>query len=332
MPGTKRLGHTGAELSREAKKRLDWIDWYRKNGENGRLACRHFHITPDTLYRWLHRYNPKDLTTLDDLGHRPRRVRQPRWDPGLVQAVQRLREGHPRWGKDKLVCLLRDAGRTVSTSMVGRILAALKARGVLKEPLSARISAQRRQRQRTWATRKPKEYKPKEPGDLVEVDTMDIRPIPGEVFKQFTARDVISRWDVLGLYRQASAFNAAAFLEELQRMPFPIRAIQVDGGSEFQADFEEECQRRGLPLYVLPPRSPKLNGHVERANRTHTEEFYDLYDGELALPLMRKALRAHEDEYNRLRPHQALRYLTPWAYLQQRTAASRAEGVPALGP
>jgi hypothetical protein len=29
---------------------------------------------------------------------------------------------------------------------------------------------------------------------------------------------------------------------------------------------------QGSHLFVLPPRSPKLNGHVERAHRTHTEE------------------------------------------------------------
>jgi hypothetical protein len=59
-------------------------------------------------------------------------------------------------------------------------------------------------------------------------------------------------------------------------MPFAIRAIQVDGGSEFHAAFEAECQRRALRLFVLPPRSPKLNGAVERAQRTHREEFYEL--------------------------------------------------------
>jgi len=61
-------------------------------------------------------------------------------------------------------------------------------------------------------------------------------------------------------------------------MPFPIRALQVDGGSEFAAESEAVCQQRGLRLFVLPPRSPKLNGAVERANRTHTEEFYQLLD------------------------------------------------------
>jgi len=50
----------------------------------------------------------------------------------------------------------------------------------------------------------------------------------------------------------------------------------VDGGSEFAADFEQACQQCGLRLFVLPPRSPKLNGAVERAQRTHTEEFYQV--------------------------------------------------------
>ena len=40
------------------------------------------------------------------------------------------------------------------------------------------------------------------------------------------------------------------------------------------------CTRSGG---LLPPRSPKLNGHVERGQRTHTEEFYELYDGELEM-------------------------------------------------
>ena len=113
-----------------------------------------------------------------------------------------------------------------------------------------------------------------EPGDLVQVDTLDVRPLPGVILKHFTARDVVSRWDVVEVRTRATANTATDFLSTLQaRMPFPVRAIQVDGGSEFQAGFEQACQERGLRLFVLPPRSPKLNGAVERAQRTHTEEF-----------------------------------------------------------
>ena len=115
-----------------------------------------------------------------------------------------------------------------------------------------------------------------QPGDLVQVDTLDVRPVPGVVLKHFTARDIVSRWDVLEARTRATAATAAGFLDRLvARMPFPVRAIQVDGGSEFQAVFEEACQARGIRLFVLPPRSPKLNGCVER-ERTHTEEFYEV--------------------------------------------------------
>ena len=55
-------------------------------------------------------------------------------------AVLHLREQYPRWGKDKLVVMIRDRGWQVSTSMVGRILSSLKARGVLREPLRSTIS------------------------------------------------------------------------------------------------------------------------------------------------------------------------------------------------
>ena len=124
---------------------------------------------------------------------------------------------------------------------------------------------------------KPKGYAVDQPGDLVQVDTLDVRPVPGVLLKHFTARDIVSRWDVLEAHTRATATASAGFLDRLvARMPFPVRAIQVDGGPEFQAAFEESCQVRGIRLFVLPPRSPKLNGCVERAQRTHTEEFYEV--------------------------------------------------------
>ena len=66
---------------------------------------------------------------------------------------------------------------------------------------------------------------------------------------------------------------------------------------------------------MLPPRSPKLNGHVERAQRTHTEEFYELYDGELEIEPLNQALLDWERVYNTIRPHHSLDGLTPEEYL-----------------
>jgi transposase InsO family protein len=201
--------------------------------------------------------------------------------------------------------------------MVGRILRRLKDRGVLREaPLHA-VSVRKRLPPRPYAIRKPKEYTATVPGDIVQVDTLDIRPLPGTVIKHLTARDVVSRWDVLEAHSRATSFTAARFLDAIEaRMPFAVKAIQVDGGSEFQAQFEMECQRRSIRLFVLPPRSPKLNGHVERAQRTHTEEFYEVTDCSFELADLTTALREWERVYNTVRPHQSLGYLTPKEYLQ----------------
>ena len=241
----------------------------------------------------------------------------PTWSPELVEAVQKLREQYPRWGKDKLVILIGEQGFVPSASTVGRILRRLKDRGVLREPLSRARPVRKRGPKRPYAARKPRGYEAKEPGDIVEVDTLDIRPLPGVVLKQLTARDIVSRWDVIEVHSRATANMAAGFLDSLEaRMPFPIRAIQVDGGSEFMGQFEKECQRRKILLFVLPPRSPKLNGHVERANRTHSEEFYEVVDSDFTVADLTPKLLEWEQVYNTVRPHQALGYLTPLQFLQ----------------
>ncbi len=167
-------------------------------------------------------------------------------------------------------------------------------------------------RVRPCATRKPKDHTATQPGQLVEVDTMEPRPLPGVVRHQFTAVDVVSRASVVGVRAWATAGTATAFLTELlDRMPFPVQAIQVDGGSEFMAGFEAACQERGLALYELPPPSPTLNGHVERANGTARREFWECSAGDLDLPPRHAAFRGWEQEYNHQRPHQALDYRTP---------------------
>jgi putative transposase len=320
VPGARRLARLCTDLSKRARQRLKWFDYYRKHGGNASLTCRYFGISRETFYRWKRRYDPKNLRTLEDRSCRPKRCRRREYTVELVEAVLRIRTQYPRWGKDKLVVLLRREGYETSASTVGRILTGLKERGVLVEPVWRSVSKRKGRRKRRWyAVRKPKGYEVEEPGDLVQVDTVHVRPLPGKVFKQFTARDVISKWDVCGISSRATAKATAQFLDELEeRTPFPIRAIQVDGGSEFKADFEEECAKRRILLFELPPRSPKLNGCVERANRTHKEEFYEVYPMTYTVAGIRTAQRRWEKVYNTIRPHQALGYLTPLEYLEQK--------------
>ena len=317
--------HPPPTLSRGAKQRLRWFDYQTKHG-NVSLTCRHFGISRETYYYWKRRYDPRDPRTLEARASRPRVPRARTWTDEPVVAVQRLREQPPRWGKDKLQRLLAQEGLALSVSMVGRILSSLRARGQLPEP-RGRISARKRPPSRPHAQRKPKDYQPTAPGDLVEVDTLDVRPCPGTSLKQFTAIDVVGRQCVLELASAATATLATRVLAALDRFPFPVRAVPIDGGSEFKGAFEAACQERGLPLYMLPPRSPKLNRHVERSQRTHTEEFWECTATPPQLAALRPALQEWERVYNIVRPHQALGYLTPqqfWEAYQREPQAALA--------
>lgn len=313
--------HGPIELSPKAADRLRWLKAWRALTQRGlasQKAAEALRLPRSTLYRWERRLKAEGLRGLEDRSRKPKRMRQRQWGAELAMQVRRLRETCHGWGKDKLAPLLWEDGESVSISTVGRILKHLKGRGLLREPHRAPIRLAHRPWKRPYAVRKPKDYAVSEPGDLVQVDTVEVRPLPGVVVKQYTARDMISRWDVLEVHSRATAGTAKGFLERLmERMPFAVKAIQVDGGSEFQAEFEQACAERGVRLFVLPPHSPKLNGHVERAQRTHKEEFYAYYDGALDLRSLNQALRRWERVYNTIRPHHSLGRKPPARYLQE---------------
>jgi putative transposase len=313
--------HRSVALSAAADQRMQKLKLWevlKQKGIKDLQISQLLRVSRASLYRWRSRLREKGPKGLEAKSRRPHRIRKPAWSSELVECVQELREEYPRWGKDKLKVLLGRMGWTTSSSSVGRILVDLKRRGVLHEPPRGLVKYKKRRPSRKYAIRKPKDYPVEQPGDLVQVDTLDVHPLDAAAVKHFTARDFISRWDVLEAHQRATAHTAAEFLDTLlARMPFRVKAIQVDGGSEYRAEFEDACQRLGLKLFALPPHSPKLNGRVERAHRTHLEEFYAVIPDSAQLDKLNIALYKWERIYNQIRPHQALDYLTPAEYIQK---------------
>lgn len=305
-----------AAVSSEADFRRRCVQ--HANRTSVQAAASAFQVPVSTIYRWRTRYRPDDPTSLEPRSRRPRTPRKHQWTAAQEQAVRDLRQRHPRMGKLPLQVLLRTQGIALSASMIGRILASLKRRNLLREPHAVKV--RKAKPKRPYATRVPKDKRnPKVPGDLIQLDTMHLTPLPGVERRQFTAIDVVSRVAVVGVRSRATAGTAKEFLDDLiQRMPFPVKAIQVDGGSEFMAEFELACQAKQIALYVLPPRSPKLNGRVERLNGTSRREFWECYDGDLDLPSLQTALQEWACFYNTERPHQALGYATPSAFLSSK--------------
>lgn len=94
-----------------------------------------------------------------------------------------------------------------------------------------------------------------------------------------------------------------------------------------QSIFEEACQKLDIRLLVLSPGSPKLKGQVERANRRHAEEFYEVTDAEFDIPNLNPALLQWEQIHNTVRPCQVINYLTPHRYLMSKYSINGKEKV-----
>ena len=300
----------------EAARRRDAVARWRQaraNGLTAEQAARAVGVARANLYRWDKRPEPQS--------RRPHVLRRPAWPPALVIAVERLRADNPMWGKRKLAVLLRRQGVQVSVSTVGRILKKLMNKGLVtpvptlrRKPGGRRFRFNAGQR---YARRLPKGLKPKKPGEIVQIDTLFINIAPDKAIKHFTAYDPVAKWTVGRVARFARAGAAKALLNKLiAEAPFPIQGIQVDGGSEFKAEFEQACAEKGLALFLLPPKRPQLNGAVERAQGSWRYEFYQTYDLPERLEELQPLVDAFAHRFNHMRPHQALGDRTPAEYLQ----------------
>src|SRR4030042_820931 len=228
MPGSEYIRSLVRQgtISRGASKRLQWFDFYER-GDNARRPCRYFGISAQTFYRWKARFDPFDLTTLEEESRRPHAVRQPQTPLRVIERILALREEHPRWSRDKLAVLLQKEGIQVSGSTVGRVMARLRARGVLVEPENVRQAklARKTRRKPPSAGRRPKGYKVEGPGDLVQVDTLQVRLLPDERRFQFRAHDVISKRAGLRVFKRQTSGGAAEFLTHFKmKVPFRTQA------------------------------------------------------------------------------------------------------------
>jgi hypothetical protein len=190
---------------------------------------------------------------------RPLNLNKPRWTDPQKQLVLKIRRNNPTYGKAKITVILARHGQTLSESTVGRILTQLKAKGLVTLSGTAVRAKPKRNFQKGHA--KPwqyKDYKRMALGEPIQIDHMTVRK-NGITFKSFKAWERRSK-AVLSqiMYSNAKSPSAKGFLEELiAYLPFFIRSIQVDGGSEFRDASEQACAHFESPRIVLPPRQPQ---------------------------------------------------------------------------
>jgi transposase InsO family protein len=156
------------------------------------------------------------------------------------------------------------------------------------------------------------------PGHRVQIDVKFIQPLAGapkpRKYYQFTAIDDCTRLRVLCIYDRCNQQTAIQFLDYLlERLPFRVEVIQTDNGVEFGASFHWQVLDKGAGHVYIKPRTPRLNGKVERSHRIDAEEFYRLLVGVVIddTQVFNDKLQEWEDFYNYHRPHGGLDGQTP---------------------
>ena len=315
-----RLGHRWEMTRKDAQERLKILRFFAKHG----LAATRdaFGVSRRTRYRWkaalkAQGSNPAALAAKSCA---PRRRRQAQTDLRLVAEIRRLRSHYPKLGKTKLHVLLapwcQQHGMALpSVSTIGRIIA----RAPDKMRFApARIDARGRSKP---LRRQPKPRKPKgaatAPLECLATDTIE-RIRDGLRRYLVTFIDPASRLAFAFAIPSKSARHTQAALQAtLALLPAQPQVLLSDNGSEFEAGFAQTCQAHGIQRWYTYPKTPKMNAHAERFNRTLQESFVDYHEDLLFtdLALFNQKLADWLLFYNTQRPHYRLGQQSPLSFL-----------------
>lgn len=316
IPGTRRFVSLSTEApSPAAQHRYDVVRWYEEHGRLIRLAARHFGHSPDTVSRWVRALDDRGMRGLEDRSRRPKHVRRPTTPVDTVVRIGELRERYPRWGREKLRVLLLREGIDVSAKTIDRTLGRLRARGLLHEPPMVRKAAQARARM-AQRPRRPAGLVVDRPGFL-QLDSQQLRLGSKAIFT-FAAVDFLTRKRVVAASSRLTSAAGARFLARVQeRFPFPVWAVQCDGGHEFRGEFALAAAAAGVAQFTNRPNYPQGNGRVERSFLTDDQEFHEVEELASTADGLERQLATWNKVYEEIRPHQSLGYLTPNEFYAQ---------------
>ena len=306
---------------KEAERRLRILIFWEKHGDIP--ATEAFGVPRRTLYRWQAslRSAGGKLNGLDKKSTAPHRRRTRRISSELETKIITLRRDHHRLGKKKVATIC-----TISESKAGRILSDIKKRGLLPQYLHVRANGKTGRIHARMPRKIMRVRRPKEKHGL-EIDTV-VRFVGSTKRYIYTAIDIERKFAFGGTYTRHSSETAADFLTKLIEVaPFKIREIQTDNGSEFAHLFHDACERLGIRHYHTYPRCPKMNGTVERFNRTLSEDFIQHH-----YPLLRDDVDQFNELlidwliwYNTERPHESLGMLSPLQYIVRTLTARKCQ-------
>ena len=291
---------------REIQRKLKILKQAEETRHVGR-TCRYFGIGRASFYRWKaarEKHGEAALVREKPIPKNPKN----RTPPEIVEKVLHLRKTY-HLGPMRIVWYLaRYHDIKISGAGVSRIL---KRNGLSRLPRGTRL-------RKVHTTR----YQQQVPGHQIQVDVkfLIFRGKDGKPIKryQYTAIDDATRVRALKVYNRHNQANAILFIDYvIKNFPFRLREVRTDSGYEFQAQFHWHVEDKGICHAYIKPRSPQLNGKVERSHRTDKEEFYQLLTYKDNVDLEQKL--AHWERFHNLsRPHGAFDGKAPYEILREK--------------
>jgi transposase InsO family protein len=268
-------------------------------------ACREFNVPRSSFYRWKQTYEHEGRAGLARKKpiayHHPRKTA-----PEVVEKILELRSTYQIGALRIAFYLERYHGIKISESTVTRVL---RTHGMSVLPKTAPKRALHTKR-----------YAKTVPGHHVQVDVKFLRLLDkaGKAVRryQYTAIDDATRIRALQIFSKHNQECAIQFMDYvIEKFPFRISTVRTDRGHEFQARFHWHVEDQGIQHVYIKPRTPRLNGKVERSHRTDQTEFYQLLTYTDDVDLITK-LEAWENFYNYDRPHLSLHGRTPYEVMR----------------
>lgn len=308
-------------LNEVASERLRIIKYYKNYGEVATKEA--FGVGRKTIYVWRKRLSLSQgkITSLVPTSTKPINVRGMETDPKIVTFIKNLRELHPRLGKEKIYPLLvvfcKDEGIIpIKESTIGKVIKRSsffyqKAGRVYHNPNSG-FAKNKAKTKRLRIRFAPVQ---KELGHI-QMDTI-LRFHDGLKYYFYTVIDTKGKFAFCLPFKTLTSTNTLNFYQKLvQIIPYQIKSVQTDNGLEFLGAFEAYLEKINIKHVFTYPRCPRINGVVERFNRSIQDEFIDFNLNYLnEAKLFSRKLSDYLLFYNLTRVHKALGNISPIAYM-----------------
>lgn len=311
-------------IQEKALKKAKILAFFAKYGLEATLEA--FEVKRSTLYLWKKQWDGggKKPEALNEQSRAPRVTRKRLWNEAVIQEIKRLRIEHPNLGEKKIYPLLAAfcGARGLSCPKpvtIGRLIHDCGGLRMFPQKITHFGKVKKMNRQNVL--RKPKDFTPRYPGHLVALDTIE-RFVNGCRRYVITFEDIYTRFSFAWGTKSHASLAAAEFFSLCQKVfphSYDFLFVLTDNGSEFKKHFTEELQRLHLTHFHTYPKTPKMNAHVERFNKTIQEEFIDYNVWLLKDPdVFNGKLMDYLVFYNTLRVHHAFRNkLSPLQFMLQ---------------